>query len=369
MRGHSIEVGDELEDFGRTRRVQPSREPDEPGAVDLLAHPPAYFRTEAASRSTTGGVDVDPGEALWSYREAQPRECGLDSRTSKKPIPVARRHPHPGVHEGHLDWHQQSIHPREDHDIRRRRTRVKQVPNVSHDFADLIVDEGDAQRTRCTHGRWSRSDHLGHARRVVRQQIECGRDHRRGTAIVHFERVVDRLGYVLGEAHQPLGGRAREAVNRLVVVTHRKDRQRGAGEQPQQQHVSRCEVLKLINEQDFRAPFGNPAYRRFTKEYFNRQVDLLVKIDGAVFRQMFSIAWEEVGESREIPPVLVLDQRWRLEPQANLTEGVEPRRRRVGVGATRQRHQPRDGVAHVAFANGAKPHATTGEPAGSVQNR
>ena len=120
---------------------------------------------------------------------------------------------------------------------------------------------------------------------------------------------MDRVGYVVIELDQPLGRGAGVAVDRLIVVAHREDRQRRAGEETQQQHVRRRQVLELVDQQDFAATLGRDTNVGFAEHDLDRTIDLFVEIDLTVIGEVSAVIGEEVGESVEVTLIVPLDQR------------------------------------------------------------
>ena len=130
---------------------------------------------------------------------------------------------------------------------------------------------------------------LATRRLVVRQQPAAAVHHRRGTAVVDLERMVAGAGKQPVEVDQEPGIGAGVAVDDLVVVAHAEHVEAGRGQQAQQQHVGRGQVLKLVDQQVPARRPGPAPEGAVGEQRLDRPVDLLVEVDGPGLAQRGSV--------------------------------------------------------------------------------
>ena len=90
------------------------------------------------------------------------------------------------------------------------------------------------------------------------------------------------------------------AVDALVVVADAEHVERGQGEQAQQQHVGRREVLELVDEQVAARPLHRAAERPVGEQRLDGGVDLLVEVDGAALGELATVRREQLGEAGDV---------------------------------------------------------------------
>ena len=369
--GDSFNIADELGNLLRGGLVHPTGKPREPFDGGLFAHPPARPWRDPSARPAHGQHDVGAAHPVGSHRETQPRERRLHSRALEKIPSVAEVDRDAGLQERNLHWEQERVHSGEHRDLRGLRAGVEERSHVVGHVLDLIIDFRDSEGIGRAHVVRAGPDLLGHSHRVARQQVEGGRDHRRRTAVVDLERVMNGFGNVVLEAHEPLGRRAGKAVDGLVVVTDPEDRQRRPRQEPQQQHVGGREVLVLVDEQYLGTLLGGEPHPGIAQQNFDTEVDLFVEVDLTVLREVLAIVGEECREALEVAPIGVFHRLRRAQTEPNFGECVDPRRRRIGIGLARVLDVfgvGEDG-ANVAFVDRLQPGPAAHEPVGPVEDR
>ena len=100
-------------------------------------------------------------------------------------------------------------------------------------------------------------------------------------AVVDLERVVGGAGEQAGEVEEEAGIGAGVAVDDLVVVAHAEHVEPGRGQQAEQEHVGRREVLELVDEQVAAAGLRPPPAVAVAQQELDGAVDLLVEVDDA----------------------------------------------------------------------------------------
>ena len=97
--------------------------------------------------------------------------------------------------------------------------------------------------------------------------------------------MVGRAGEQAGEVEEERRVGTGVAVDDLVVVAHAEHVETGRGQQAEQQHVGRRQVLELVDEQVAAPGLGPPPPLTVAQEEVDGAVDLLVEVDGSGFGQ------------------------------------------------------------------------------------
>ncbi len=140
------------------------------------------------------------------------------------------------------------------------------------------------------------------------------------------------------------------AVDHLVVVAHAEHVQRGRGQQPDQQHVGRGQVLELVHQQVAVPGLLGPAERTVPQQQLDGQQHLLVEVDDPAPGQLGAVGGERLGQAGHVAPIVLHVERV-AQAQAHRGQRVDVGRQRVGVepaGAPGHQglQQPAD-VAHL----------------------
>ena len=108
-----------------------------------------------------------------------------------------------------------------------------------------------------------------------------GIDHRGRAAVVDLEGVLGGGGKVAAELGEKPWRRPGVPVDDLVVVADAEHVEARGRQQPDEQHVRRCEVLELVDQEMSVARLLGPAERPVAQEQLDGQQHLLVEIDDA----------------------------------------------------------------------------------------
>ena len=138
-------------------------------------------------------------------------------------------------------------------------------------------------------------------------------------------------GEVARELDEELGGRPRVAVDDLVVVAHPEAVVRRGGQQPDEQQVSRVEVLELVHQQVAAAGLGPHPGVGIGQEDLDGLVDLLVEIDGTEVRQGRTVGGEPLGDARRVGNGF-FDHGRRGQSEPDGRESLEVGSHGVGIG-------------------------------------
>ena len=157
-------------------------------------------------------------------------------------------------------------------------------------------------------------------------------------------------GEVLVVVDEELGVGAGVAVDHLVVVADAEHVVRGRGDEPQHEELRGREVLELVDEQVPALGLRGAAHVRLAQQHFDRAVDLLVVVDGAVGLQLLAVLVEHRAEPGDIVASR-LDELRVDEAEADLAERLEVRRVHVGVGARLHGHERLDAPAHLPLVD------------------
>ena len=132
------------------------------------------------------------------------------------------------------------------------------------------------------------------------EQVGGGPHDDGGAAVVDLEGVGGHTAVGVGQVDEHARGGPRIPVDRLVVVPDGEQLLRGTGEQPHEQHERGREVLRLVDEQVRAAARHPPAQDRVGEQQRDREVDLLVEVDGAARMQQRPVAGDDAGEVGDV---------------------------------------------------------------------
>ena len=178
------------------------------------------------------------------------------------------------------------------------------------------------------------------------EQVGRGRHDRRRTPVVDLESVNRRAGEEVAEPDQPFGCRAGVSVDRLIVVSDSKDLAGRSGQQAKQQHVGRCEVLELVDEQQAGVALGPMTKAGVGQQTVDGADDLLIEVGLLALIEQVPIADRHVVEADDIGQVAD-DILGMLETEANPAEGFDPRGDWIGLDLSRHVHQAGEQVPDV----------------------
>ncbi len=272
----------------------------------------------------------------------------------------------PGLGQGHVGREQQRVDPGQHGDGRRLHAGLGQprADQVGGDLSRVVGAVLDhPERTGGGVGGRAGIDLLGHATVVVAEQRAGSRDHLDRAAVVDLQGVVGRSGEEFGVVDEVAGIGTDMAVDGLVVVTDPEDVEAGQGQQAQQQHVRRGEVLELVDQQVTAPALEGAPELAVSQQRLDGAVDLLVEVDHAPIRQGLSVRVEDRREPVDIVS-LGLDLIGRPQAQAHRPERFEVRTDGIGVGSTLTpaREQGLDQTAGVALVDHAgRPPALLGQ--------
>ena len=138
-------------------------------------------------------------------------------------------------------------------------------------------------------------------------------------------------GEQAGEVDQPPRRRIRIPVDRLVVVTDAEHRAIRPGDQPHEQHVGGCQILKLVDEQDAAGALGAVARIGLPQEDLDGPVDLLVEIQLPALAKQAAVAREHVGQPLHVTVIVCLHLRGGAQAQADGRHSLDPGGGGIGV--------------------------------------
>ena len=299
---------------------------------------------------------------------AKPSGCGADAQVGQRRSHAgAVEHVGPqhgvdrdaGLGQRHVGREQQRVDPGEDGDAVGGRPRARPAtPARGRRAPGRRPRAGAAARRRASgSGDDVRAgpDLLGHPPVVVRQQVAGGVDDGDRAPVVDLERVVGGAGEQAGEVDEERRVGAGVAVDDLVVVADAEHVEPGRGQQPEQEHVGRRQVLQLVDEQVAAPGLRLPAPVAVAQQQLDGAVHLLVEVDGSRGRQL-----PRGTDRRRRPGRGRRPARPRPPPDRAARGGpatAPPRygADRVGVGRRRWRgHQLLDEPAHLALVEHAR---------------
>ena len=196
-----------------------------------------------------------------------------------------------------------------------------------------------------------------------------GVDDGRGAPVVDLERVVGRAGEQAGEVQEERRVGAGVAVDDLVVVAHAEHVEPGRGQQAEQQHVGRRQVLQLVDEQVAAPGLRLPPPLAVAQQELDGAVHLLVEVDGSGCRQPPAVRIERGGQAGDVVP-LGLHLLRIAQPEAGQRQRLQVGTDGVGVEpAALGGHQLRDQPAHLALVQHTRRPARAPRSGGSSRAR
>ncbi len=156
------------------------------------------------------------------------------------------------------------------------------------------------------------------------------------------------------EADEKGGVGARVAVDDLVVVAHSEHVQLGRRQEPQQQHVRRRQVLKLVHQQVAAAGLGPAPERPVGQQQLQGPVDLLVEVDRPCLLEGRPVRIEGGRQAGNVvAPLLHLFGI--AQPEADLAQRLHVRADGIGVGPLApDGHESLDEAPHLALVEQAR---------------
>ena len=159
------------------------------------------------------------------------------------------------------------------------------------------------------------------------------------------------------------------AVDRLVVVTDAEDAERGARQESKQEHVSWCQVLELIDQEQLAPPLRLDPHVGLREDRLEAEVDLLVEVHRTSPRELTAVPGEDLGEPVDVPVELSLHGPRAPEPQSDARQRIDPRCSRVRIRATRKADQRREEISDLELVDGGDPSSAGCEAVRAVQDR
>ncbi len=128
-------------------------------------------------------------------------------------------------------------------------------------------------------------------------------DHGGCAAVVHLEGVGGPAGEPRREVDEEAGVGTGVSVDDLVVVAHAEHVERGPGDEADEQHVGRREVLELVDQEVAVAGLDPSAQAAVAEEGLDGRGDLLVEVDDAAPLELGPVGVDHVGQARDVAAV------------------------------------------------------------------